>query len=68
MKHANNELPNELLKIGKLLGLEKEDILRLKKEKISEQDTDEPISLQDPADEYNSSVGYYGTISIYDFI
>ncbi|UCD13832.1 MAG: hypothetical protein JSW60_09815 [Thermoplasmatales archaeon] len=67
MKHANNHLSNELLKIGSMLGLEKKDIMRLKNKKDSDKDTKNVVSLQDPADAYNSSVSYYGTVSIKDF-
>ncbi len=69
MKHASNNTMNELIKIGSMLGVEKEDIYQLKKKASNKEMTNLQILFpHDPTDCYKDPCGgYYGTISINDF-
>ena len=66
MRHDSNYKNKVLFEIGNILGLKEEDIVDLKKIASNQIDI-QNVSVQEPADCYNNSSGYYGTISIKDF-
>lgn len=69
MKHVSNDISRRLLKIGGMLGVEREDIDRLEKIPSNKDMTNLDVgSPQDPIDAYKGPSGpYYGTISVNDF-
>ena len=65
MRHVSNDRLSEILEIGNLLGLKKMEIQEILTTNYNE---DVKLTTNNPIDAYNNSVGYYGTVSIKDFI
>ena len=63
MSHIINDICNELLEIGNMLGIEIEEILNLKAQTLKQK----KLVLHEPVDSYKDRTGYYGTLSINDF-